>query len=44
MFNVNPNAFIFPGQAKPEDFETSIRELKDPSRPNLTIYIKYEIE
>jgi hypothetical protein len=25
MFNVNPNAFIFPGQAKPEDFETSLR-------------------
>ena len=26
------------------DFETSVRDLKDSYRPNLTIYIKYEIE
>jgi hypothetical protein len=32
---VNLNAFIFHGLAKPEDFETSIRELKDSYRPTL---------
>jgi len=42
LFSTNPDAFLFLGQVMKEDFETSIKELRDRYRPSPTIHTEYE--